>query len=193
MEAVTMAEADGKRWDAIYRQYNQGIFPEPEPFLFESTPPASQPGEQRALDLAGGLGQNGLWLASQGYVVDVMDISRLALVRGRSEMVKRGLRNINFLLCDLDEADLKQNKYQVVCVFRYLKRDLFPQIRACIKPGGRVVYETFNTGYLEVVPGFNREFLLAPGELAGYFADWKILHNSESGHVSRLAAIKPQS
>lgn len=188
-----MAEADGKRWDAIYRQYNQGIFPEPEPFLFESTPPASQPGEQRALDLAGGLGQNGLWLASQGYVVDVMDISRLALVRGRSEMVKRGLRNINFLLCDLDEADLKQNKYQVVCVFRYLKRDLFPQIRACIKPGGRIIYETFNTNYLEIVPGFNREFLLAPGELAGYFADWKILHNSESGHVSRLAAIKPQS
>ncbi len=187
-----MSAADRNRWDATYRQLNQGSFPEPDPFLFECTPPATGPGEQRALDLAGGLGQNGLWLAGQGYVVDVMDISRMALVRGRSEMVRRGLRNINFLLCDLDEADLKLNKYQIVCVFRFLQRDLFPQLRACVRPGGRIIYETFNTGYRSVKPQFNPDYLLNPGELAGYFADWKILHSSESDHISRLAAIKPQ-
>ncbi|HLV36433.1 MAG TPA: methyltransferase domain-containing protein [Spirillospora sp.] len=187
-----MSAEDRSRWDAIYRQHNQGAFPEPDPFLFEYVPPAAGPGEQRALDLAGGMGQNGLWLASQGYVVDVMDISRLALVRGRAEMVRRSLRNINFLLCDLEETDLKQSKYQVVCVFRYLQRDLMPRIRASIKPGGRIVYETFNTNYLNAKPHFNSEYLLIPGELAGYFADWKILHFSETGHISRLAAIKPQ-
>ena len=187
-----MSDEDRKRWDAVYRQYNQKAFPDAAPFLLEYTPPADKPGEDRALDLAGGLGQNGLWLATQGYVVDVMDISRMALVRGRSEMVHRNLRTINFLQNDLDDIDLKQNKYHIVCVFRYLKRDLFPQIRACVKPGGRILYETFNTEYRRIVPNFNPEFLLNPGELAGYFADWKILHHAESGHISRLAAIKPQ-
>lgn len=186
-----MSAEDRARWDGIYRQWSREPFPDPDPFLFEYTPPLSVPYEKRALDLAGGLGQNGLWLAQQGYTVDVMDISRMALLRGRAEMVNQGLRNINFLQVDLDHVDLKLNKYHLVCVFRYLKRDLFPQIRACIRPGGRILYETYNLDYLELVPAFKPAFLLQPGELAGYFADWKVLHHSEIGHTSRLVAIKP--
>jgi 2-polyprenyl-3-methyl-5-hydroxy-6-metoxy-1,4-benzoquinol methylase len=184
-----MSDSDRLRWDNIYRQRNQDPFPEPDAFLFEFTPPAV--GEQRALDLAGGMGQNGLWLASQGYTVDVIDISRMALVRGRGEMARRNLRNINFLLSDLDSIDLKLNKYALVCVFRYLKRDLFTQLRACTQSGGRIIYETFNRSYLKLVPDFNPDFLLEAGELYSYFADWKILHSSDSDHISRLAAIKP--
>ena len=101
------------------------------------------------------------------------------------------MRNINFMHDDLDEVSLKLNKYTVVCVFRYLKRDLFPQIRTSIQPGGRIIYETYNLRYLEHVPDFNTDFLLESGELATYFADWRILHNIESRHISRLAAIKP--
>jgi tellurite methyltransferase len=184
-----MSDADRKRWDTIYRQQTQ--FPEPDPFLFEYAPPARHPGQDRALDLAGGMGQNGLWLAQQGYVVDVMDISRLALVRGRGEMVRRSVRDINFLQCDLDDADLKPNRYQVVCVFRYFQRDLFAQLRACVQPGGRLIYETYNVHHLVAAPQFNPELLANPGELASYFADWKILHSSDADQVSRLAAIKP--
>jgi 2-polyprenyl-3-methyl-5-hydroxy-6-metoxy-1,4-benzoquinol methylase len=189
---IEMSTNDQKRWDAIYRQRNQNPISDPDPFLLECTPPApTEQGEQRALDLAGGVGQNGLWLATQGYTVDVLDVSRMALIRGRAEMMNRGLRNINFIHADLDDVNLKLNKYAVVCVFRYLKRDLFPQIRTSIQPGGRIIYETFNTHYLELVPGFNAEFLLETGELATYFADWRILRNTESNHISRLAAIKP--
>jgi SAM-dependent methyltransferase len=186
-----MSNTDRQRWDGIYRQQNH--FPDPDAFLFECTPPASGPREQRALDLAGGMGQNGLWLAEQGYVVDVLDISRMALVRGRSEMVRRKLRNINFLLSDLDETDLAPNKYALVCVFRYLKHDLFAQLRACIQPGGRIVYETYNINYLKHVPQFNADFLLKPGELAGYFYGWKILYDAEVDHISRFVALKPDA
>ena len=191
-ETTDMSSVDRNRWDAYYRQRNQGTFPDPDPFLFESTPPASGRSEQRALDMAGGVGQNGLWLASQGYTVDVMDISRMALVRGRAEMINRGLRNINFLQRDFDSVDLKLNKYNLVCVFRYLKRDLFPAIRSSIQPGGRIIYESFNTKYLEIMPDFNPDFLLAPAELATYFADWKIVHHTYTNHISRLAALKPE-
>lgn len=188
-----MSLEDRTRWDGIYRQRTQEAYPDPDPFLFEYSPPvpAAETNAPRALDLAGGLGQNGLWLAQQGYTVDVIDISRMALLRGRQEMVSHDLRNMNFLQVDLDTVDLKLNKYHLVCVFRYLKRDLFPQIRACIRPGGRIVYETYNLNYHRLVPKFNAAFLLQPGELASYFADWKVLHQSEIDHISRIVAIKP--
>ncbi len=186
-----MAEGDRTRWDDIYRQRNHLPYSDPDPFLFEYTPTLNALHEKRALDLAGGLGQNGLWLAEQGYIVDVMDVSRMALLRGRAEMIARDLRNMNFLQVDLDHVDLKPAAYDLVCVFRYLKRDLFTQIRASVRPGGRVIYETFNRRYLEIVPQFNPAYLLEPGELAGYFADWKLLHHSELRHTTRLVARKP--
>jgi hypothetical protein len=60
-----------------------------------------------------------------------------------------------------------------------------------VQPGGRILYETFNMRYLELVPGFNPAYLLEPGELLGYFADWKLLTLMEESHVSRVVAVKP--
>ncbi len=186
-----MAGEDRLRWDQIYRDRQNDAYPAPDPLLFEFTPPVTDEGDHRALDLASGIGQNGLWLSAQGYLVDIMDISRVALLRAQAEAARRQLRNINLYPVDLDETPLDTNAYEVVCVFRFLKRDLFPALRACVQPGGRIIYETFNRRYQKIVPQFNPAFLLEPGELAGYFADWKILHNAETTHISRLVAVKP--
>jgi len=183
-----MTAQDRIRWDQLYRERDDN-YPPPDPLLFEFTPPVSD--EPRALDVAAGLGQNGLWLAAQGYLVDMIDVSRVALLRAQQEMGRRQLRNINLYQADLDIYEFPINKYDLVCVFRYLDRDLFPKLRSCIRPGGRILYETFNTRYLEVAPGFNPDFLLEAGELAGYFADWKILHNNDGKQMSSLVAIKP--
>jgi SAM-dependent methyltransferase len=183
---------DRIRWDSIYRERTKDEYPPPDPLLFDYTPPVTPGEECRALDLAAGSGQNGLWLAAQGYTVDVMDISRVALLRAHAEMASRNLRNANLLPVDLDTVELPANFYDVVCVFRYLKRDLFPQLRACIRPGGRILYETFNVRYRTIVPDFNPAFLLEMGELVGYFADWKLLFNSDDKHISRLVARKPE-
>ena len=160
-----MSAEDRIRWDAIYRERANEPYPPPDPLLFEYTPPVTPEREYRALDLAAGHGQNGLWLAAQGYTVDIMDISRLALLRAQAEMATRNLRNANLLPVDLDSVELSTDFYDVVCVFRYLKRDLFPQLRACIRPGGRIIYETFNVRYRGLVPEFNPAFLLEIGEL----------------------------
>ena len=186
-----MAIHDRTRWDEIYRQKSHLPFPDPNPLLFEYTPPVD-PDQDRclALDLAAGTGQNGLWIATQGYTVDIMDISREALQQARREMASRNIRNVNLLQIDLDEAELEEEFYHLLCVFYFLKRELFAQINACIVPGGRVIYETFNTNYLEEVPEFNRDFLLEPGELATFFPNWQILHESDEGHISQLVAIK---
>jgi tellurite methyltransferase len=186
-----MAAEDRVRWDDVYRNSKGKPYPAPDPMLFDYTPPAPAGDERRALDLAAGLGQNGLWLASQGYITDVMDISRIALTRARMEMSMRNLRNINLLQVDLDDVQLKASHYHVVCVFRYLKRSLWKQIQQAVVPGGRVIFESYNLNYLDVVPAFNTEFLLHPGELADTFALWNVLHENEDDYVSQLVAVKP--
>lgn len=186
-----MSLADRTRWDDVFRQRLNTPFPDPDPLLLQFVPPTDPDDGLQALDLACGFGQNGLWLAESGYHVDLLDISRVALNRARQEMSIRNIRNVNLLQVDIDELRLEPNHYDVLCVFRYLKRGLFPLMKLATKPGGRVIYETYNMRYLDVLPGFNTAFLLNVGELVTFFNDWQILHEEENDHNSRLVAIKP--
>lgn len=188
-----MSGADRLRWDEIYGEMANINFPPPDPLLFDFTPPIEEDDEteHRALDLACGMGQNGLWLASQRYVVDLLDVSRIALLRCQAEATVRNLHDLNLLPVDLDQHEFPDDHYELVAVFRYLKRDLFPTLRHTIRPGGRILYETFNRHYLQLVPGFNTNYLLEVGELLGYFADWNLLHYDETSHLSRIVAVKP--
>ena len=190
-----MSGADRLRWDEVYGEMNNDPYPQPDPLLFDYTPPIDDEDEDehRALDLACGMGQNGLWLASQGYLVDLLDVSRIALLRAQAEATKRGLRELNLLPVDLDQHELPSDHYELVSVFRYLKRDLFPALRRTVHPGGRILYETFNRRYLQLVPKFNPAYLLEVGELVGYFADWNILSYTEDSHLSHIVAVKPTS
>jgi 2-polyprenyl-3-methyl-5-hydroxy-6-metoxy-1,4-benzoquinol methylase len=147
-------------------------------------------GESRALDLAGGVGQNGLWLAEQGYSVDILDFSRVALLRAKDEVNRRSVRTVNLYQVDLDKHVLPENEYDLVCVFRYLNRKLFTALRATVKPGGRIIYETFNRHYLDTNPSFNPDYALQDGELAGYFADWRVVYNHDGKRMSSIVAIK---
>ena len=64
-------------------------------------------------------------------------------------------------------------------------------MRASVVPGGRVIYETFNVLYLDIVPEFNQEFLLGLGELEKLFDGWDILFQEEDDHISQIVARKP--
>ncbi len=188
-----MSAEDRARWDNIHRKASRKAYPDPDPILLEYTPAVPADEERHALDLAAGVGQNGLWLASQGYITDIMDISRVALYRARVEMTLRNLRNINLLQVDLDDVRLEGYYYDVVCVFRYLKRDALPAIRETVKPGGRIIYESYNLGYLTLVPEFNAKFLLHEEELAENFDGWEILCNETVDHITRLVAVRPEN
>lgn len=183
-----MAAEDRVRWDTHFRQQAALPYPSPDPLLLQYTPLPTA--GARALDLCAGLGQNGLWLAEQGYLVDIMDISRVALQHARTEMTMRNLRSVNLLQTDVDRLRLRRHHYDLVCVFRYLRRDLFPVISHSLKHGGRILYETYTLDYLKQVPGFNRRFLLAADELPGYFPDYTLLYHDESGGTAQLVAVK---
>jgi tellurite methyltransferase len=189
-----MSARERTYWDDVYRERGK-TQPRPiNPLLLKYTPPILKQeieNPKRALDLAAGFGQNGLWLAAVGYIADLMDISLVALKYTREEIAIRQLSNVNLFQVDLDEADLDESKYDLICVFRYTNRDLLPRIRAAIVPGGRIIYETPNTDYLQVKPDLDRKQLFVPGELAGYFDNWNILHSSDVDYHSQLVAVKP--
>jgi tellurite methyltransferase len=188
-----MSAKDRIHWDTIYRERSHLPYPTPDPLLFDYTPPVDPDDDRRALDLAGGLGQNGLWLAAQGYTVDIMEISRVALRRARREMAARNLRNVNLLQADLEDILLEEEQYDLICIFRYLKKEMMPLICAGTAVGGRVIYETYNINYLDVVPEFNTDFLAMPGQLTEFFPGWKIVHEAEVDYNSQIAAIKTAS
>jgi SAM-dependent methyltransferase len=121
-----------------------------------------------------------------------MDVSRVALSRARAEMIMRNLRSVNLLQVDVDTGTLEPGHYDVICVYDYLKRHLFPQICAAVKPGGRVIYSSLNLGYLREVPDFNHDFLLEPGELERVFEDWKTILYNEGEFRTQTVVVKPR-
>ncbi|MBK8136015.1 MAG: class I SAM-dependent methyltransferase [Chloroflexi bacterium] len=185
-----MSARDRAKWNQTYKSKADTPYPRPDMLLLDYTP-APREGANRALDLAGGRGQNGLWLATQGYTVDIIDISRVALDQAQQEMAARGIRKVNLLSMDLDTTPLEPAAYDVVCIFRFLNRRLLGEIAESIKQGGRIIYETYTLQYLDEKPDFNPDFCLLGNELASAFDGWRILLNTEGGPVAQFVAIKP--
>jgi tellurite methyltransferase len=185
-------------WDERYRR-GEYTTEEPTPLL----PRAIQnlkPG--RALDVACGTGRHAIFLAGRGWDVTAVDSSQVGI-----EILQRRAREAGITI-DARVADLEQSEFQIeaaaydlICVFYYLQRDLFPAIRAGVQKGGAVVAAIhLNDKKPEAHPR-NPDFLLEPGELRAEFRDWEIqyYHEAESdegGHnhdTAQLIARKPIS
>ncbi len=188
-----MSAADRNYWDRYYRlQKGTRDYPAPDPILFEYVPPHVEPRVHRALDLGCGYGQNALWIASQGYVTDAIDISRVALAVAQVRAARQKISGVNLLPADVDEYTLQTDRYDVAVVMRFIKRGLLPELRASVRPGGRVIYMSYNTQHLHHDPDYDPEQLFRLGELVGYFADWRILYSANNNGVSQLVAVKPE-
>ncbi|MBN2472552.1 MAG: class I SAM-dependent methyltransferase [Anaerolineae bacterium] len=187
-----MAAEERTRWNETYAERVQGPYPPPDALVVAYAPKPRPDGPRRvALDLAAGMCQNAVWLAEQGYLVNALDISHVALERGRAEMAMRNLRSINFIHADLDRTRLAPAVYDVVSCFRYLNRNLFPMLREAVKPGGLVIYQTYTIRRLEKWPDSSRRFLLEPRELPTFFPGWEVLHDDEVADMARFVARRP--
>jgi SAM-dependent methyltransferase len=177
-----MAGEDRQRWDARWAARARTYEPEVNPLLVRYQ---EQLQGGAALDLACGVGQNALWLAEQGYHVTGVDISPVALARARAEAQARGLV-VEFVEADLDTYPLPEKAFDVVAVFRFLERKLFPAIEAALRPGGWLFYQTYNVRRLESRPDTPRENLLEVGELAQAFPGLDIVESGDAGELSHL-------
>ena len=180
-------------WDERYRdRLRAGSNDGPAPFLNEVLPLLPR---GRALDLACGLGENALLLASQGYDVLAVDFSEVAIEDLRSKSASRGIP-LQAIVEDLRSWAIPQDAFEVVTCFYYLDRSLFPAIVGALGPKGVLVYETFTTKQRRFGPPRREEHLLHPGELRSLASGLQILRYREeiiSGPkaIASLVAVKP--
>ena len=148
------------------------------------------------LDLACGKGRNGLALQAQGFQVHYIDRDQQAL-----DHIGQLAPNSEIICADL-ESDLPYQltklAFDAILVFRYLHRPLMPQIIAALKPGGYIVYQTFNHQQATIGRPKNPNFLLNDNELLDIFKDFAVIHffegfcEIEQAYIAQIIAKKPE-
>jgi rhodanese-related sulfurtransferase len=144
----------------------------------------------RVLDVAAGRGRHALLLAAAGLHVTAVDRDEAALAE-LSETAARAGVTVATEARDLetgDDVDLGDAAFDVVLVFRYLHRRLFPALRRALAPGGLLFYETFLVGQAERGHPKHRAFLLEPGELVTLIAPLTVLRSREGEYDGKLVA-----
>ncbi len=181
-----MEPEEKSRWDARYKERPQS-WAEPDEFLVRSydeflsdRPPGL------ALDLAGGAGRNSLFLIARRWRVDLVDISEVALQLAKEKFrsAKRSAVDgkLNVKAVDLNAiSDFGRSEYELIVVFYFLRRELFPALIAALKPGGTLVYRTYTIDRMNVPGGpSDPAYLLQPGELRQAFDSLEILYYNET-------------
>ena len=160
----------------------------------------------KVLDVASGSGRHALFLASLGYQAEAIDRDEQALAQLSADARLRQLTGISSRVLDLEqpaqEPNLGHETYDVILVFFYLNRPLFPSLIDALKPGGVLLYETFTVdNHIQRQHPKRREFCLAHSELLALTPGLRILHYDEGPHegtsglesayTAQLAAQKP--
>jgi SAM-dependent methyltransferase len=168
-------KADRTKWDARYRAGSRPHDGPPSGLLRRWLPKARPP---LALDVATGLGRNALHLARAGYQVDAVDISPTALREAAQRARREGLRGIRWIAADLDRWRPARGRYDVVVNAFYLNRRLFPALRAAVRPGGILIFETHLVADEADGPA-GPKYRLRPGELRRGLRGWDVLYTKD--------------
>jgi len=134
-----MSTADRDRWNARYADGAYESRRHPSPFLEQNA--QALPENGRALDLACGAGRNAIYLANRGFAVDAVDISRVALERGRADA---GELPIRWIECDLDDGFEASVDYDLIVNIRYVNLPLVSTLVKSLRPGGEVLLDDQN-------------------------------------------------
>lgn len=126
-------------WDARYEAAGLVWSAGPNRFVVEQVQHLA-PG--RALDLAGGEGRNAIWLAQQGWDVELVEFSQVALDKAAQRAEHAGVE-ITLRLADLTEAPPMDPADLVLLAYLQLART--PSMRAirdaaaAVRPGGTLL------------------------------------------------------
>lgn len=182
-----MSVNDRARWDQRWGDITDEAYA-PHPLLLRHEKLLS-PGW--GLDLACGLGQNAIWLAQRGYRMLGVDVSAVALKKAAEAARRQELAHQpQWIQADLDNWYIPAGRFDLVVVFRFLDRRLFPALQEAVRPSGLIFYQTRHRGLLRRLPEANPDFLLKPGELPDLFAGWEIVHYQEEKEEAGLIAAK---
>jgi tellurite methyltransferase len=204
-----MDVTEQSRWNQRYSESPQS-WVEPDTFLTEAYHEfLAGAGSGAALDVAGGAGRNAVWLAERGWRVKLIDISDVALkmAREKFEVVKKASASqpktsparkasLKTEIVDLNSiSHLGTEEYDLLVVFYFLRRELFPAISRALKPGGTLIYRTYTVDRMKVPGGpSDPRYLLQANELLHAFPGLRVLHYREmlqGKAAAELVAQKP--
>jgi SAM-dependent methyltransferase len=123
-----------------------------------------------ALDVACGIGRNAIFLAKEGFEVDAVDISAVALQELTQHLdAITDLRYIHTALVDLDTYAPLPHRYGIIIMNNYLDRLLIPKLADALVKDGILIIDTYMDDEANGKPATNPDFLLQPGELPTLF------------------------
>jgi rhodanese-related sulfurtransferase len=167
----------------------------PSPWLLSNVLLA--PRGARTLDVASGRGRHALLLASAGFPVRAVD-REASQVAWMNALARRLRIPLDAEVVDLEDrtAELGAEEWELVLVFNYLHRPLFPALVRALKPGGILLYETYTTDSRRFRPT-SPDHLLEPGELPRLVAPLEVLRQREveidGRALASVAARKPSA
>lgn len=172
-----------ERTRGTYQARREG--PLPAPFLVQQL---DRLPKGQVLDVAAGHGRHALYLLSHGLQVEALDRDAEALATLESTVQDRHLTGLTTRVLDLEQTPdrppgLGQGCYDVIMVFFYLHRPLFPSLMDALKPNGVLLYETFTIdNYFRRQHPRRWEFCLAHNELLRLTSPLRVLHYDEGEH-----------
>jgi tellurite methyltransferase len=183
-----MSEQDRRKWNTRYQE-RTGML---EPSAFLRTLADRLPRGGRALDVAGGAGQDALWLARRGLDVTLVDLSDVALERAAQAAREAGV-TLQLQRLDLETEPLPPGPYDVVLCLNYLWRPLFAEFPKVLAPGGLLLFAQPTRSNLRRHPHPSARFLLEDGELPRLIQGLEVVSytegwTDEERHEARLVA-----
>ncbi len=180
---MTNDETSESKWDKRYRE--NPILKDPSYFLCEQYkhfPPGGT-----VVDVAGGNGQNAIWLANQGFSTTLLDVSSVALNQAQ-EHAKEKKVAIECLQHDLEKQSMpKGRKWDGVFLQLFLDRALIRTIPKSLNTGGVFLFAHPTQTNLEKHEHPSERFLLADGEmhtLAEQLQSMRIISIDEAWRIS---------
>jgi tellurite methyltransferase len=183
-------------WNKKYSERSHSSL-DADPFLvsaYDEFVSSNPPGN--ALDVAGGVGRHAIWLAQRGWRVKLVDISDVGIKQAQKNAKRAGTeasilaesRDVNIMM-----QDFGGEQYDLVLVFFFLQRELFPALTAALKPGGFLIYKTYTIEQKHLQGGPSHPmFLLEPNELLRAFPSLRVLRYHETLREKGLAELVAQ-
>jgi SAM-dependent methyltransferase len=195
---TTGANPERERWNRRFAE-GSNVSEFPDTFFIDAyqdyvNPLLGEAGGRLALDVASGAGRHGLWLAERAWRVTLADIASQAFELAHRRAAGRNLA-VEFLECDLSTVHSAHeagwaSRFDLILVFFYLQRDLFPVLVDALTPGGLLIFKTYTTLQRRFGAGpTNPAHLLEPGELRQAFPALSLLYYRETVRDSGVAEL----
>jgi len=180
---MTNGETSESRWDSRYRE--NPVLKDPSSFLcehYKHFPPAGT-----VVDVAGGNGQNAIWLANHGFSTTLLDVSSVALTQAQEHAKKKKVA-IECQQHDLEKQSMpKGRKWDGVFLQLFLDRALVRTIPESLNLGGVFLFAHPTQTNLEKHEHPSERFLLKDGEihtLVDQLQSMRIIHIDEAWRSS---------